>query len=122
MPARSRVTLCIAATCEYKGQPRIVFCSDRKIVQGDTSSETGDKLSWFIPRWPILFAGTIARADELIDVYRTELKQAKFRKSTIFDEFKKPPWVYKEKLLDERSRKLTGLSYKDLLQQKIRIY
>ncbi|MGB8412460.1 MAG: hypothetical protein WCE23_06505 [Candidatus Binatus sp.] len=118
MPAQKRVTLCIAATCEHKGKPCIVFCSDRKIVQGDVSSETGDKLSWFIPRWPILYAGTISRAHELIDVYRTELKRAKFKKSTIFDEFKRPPWIYKDKLLEDRSRKAAGLAYKEFLAQK----
>jgi hypothetical protein len=53
-----------------------------------------------------------------IDVYRTELKGVRLSKSTIFDVFKRPPWVYKDKLLEERSRKLTGLPYRDFLQQR----
>jgi 20S proteasome alpha/beta subunit len=112
------LTLCIAAVCEYKKKDCIVLCSDRKITQGDTSSETGDKLSWFIPRWPTVYAGTIGRAQELIDAYRKELKGRQFKTSTILNIFKRVPLAYKKRLQDERAHQLVGLSYAHFLKRK----
>jgi len=119
VPAKREVTLCIAALCEHKGHEAIVYCSDRKITEGSASSEVGDKMNWFIPKWPVVLAGTVFRARELIDTFRTELDRARITRKTIFDVFKRIPRVHRRKLLDEESHKQSGLSsYKNFRRNK----
>jgi len=65
------VTLCIAAACQYRNQPRIVTCTDWKLSSTLGSSETADKLRWIKkPNWVALTAGVAAKAEALVRTYR----------------------------------------------------
>ncbi len=69
------VTLCIAAACQYRNQPRIATCTDWKASSSLGSAETADKLRWLkAPNWIALTAGDAAKAEALVRTYRGGLK------------------------------------------------
>lgn len=68
------MTLCIAAQCvrsEADQSQLIALCADRKVVQGNTSAETGSKVKWPVPgHWMAMLAGNVSHSTELIEIYR----------------------------------------------------
>jgi hypothetical protein len=61
-----------------------------------------------------LISGTITRAEELIAIYQKSLSGVEIDKLNMFDEFKKPALLQKEKLADEYVRSKFGFSYEYL--------
>jgi hypothetical protein len=62
----TRMTLCIAAACIDKKQPRIVTCTDWKSTTALGSSQTFDKFKKIKPGWVALVAGKASRAKEMV--------------------------------------------------------
>jgi hypothetical protein len=108
-PRRRLVTLCIAAVCDdgSKTAQKIVLCSDlERATEGIGSSETEDKLGFVKKGWPALIAGTISRANDLINVYAGYIKdhEADINEYNLIDHLRKPAYQQKEKLVDEYLR------------------
>lgn len=72
----SPVTLCIAASCQEEGKPRIVLCTDWKSGSSLGSSQTADKLRWIKkrPNWLALTSGTVNCIESLIRHFRSSLE------------------------------------------------
>jgi hypothetical protein len=70
------MTLCIAAACLDKKEPRIVTCTDWKSTTALGSSDAFDKFKRLKPGWIALLAGKASRAKEmvaaLVGVFKTE--------------------------------------------------
>lgn len=103
------MTLCITAVCDdrSKTEPKIVLCADmERAVEGIGASETEDKLGFVKKGWPTLVAGTISRANELINVYAGYLKEheTEITEFNLIDHLRKPAHLQKEKLVDEYLR------------------
>jgi hypothetical protein len=103
------MTLCIAAVCDddRKTDPKIVLCADMQWqMEGIGASETEDKLGFVRAGWPTLIAGTITKANDLIQVYAEYLVEH-FTEITEFnlkDRLRIPAHTQKERLVDEYLR------------------
>jgi len=72
------MTLCIAAVCEEEEgkDTKIVLCYDlERQLEGIGASETEDKLGFVRSGWPTLIAGTITKANDLLEVYAEYLAE-----------------------------------------------
>jgi hypothetical protein len=103
------MTLCIAAVCDdrRRTEPKIVLCADmERAVEGIGASETEDKLGFVKNGWPTLVAGTISRANELINVYAGYLNEheTEITEFNLIDHLRIPTHLQKEKLVDEYLR------------------
>jgi hypothetical protein len=103
------MTLCIAAICDdrEKTDPKIVLCADmERATEGIGASETEDKLGFVKKGWPTLVAGTISRANELINVYAGYFREheAEINEFNLIDHLRTPAHLQKEKLVDEYLR------------------
>jgi hypothetical protein len=109
VPPRKRMTLCIAAVCDdrRKSTPKIVLCADmERTAEGIGASETEDKFGFVKKGWPTLVAGTISRANELLNVYAGYLKEheAEINEFNLIDHLRNPAHSQKEKLVEEYLR------------------
>jgi hypothetical protein len=103
------MTLCIGAICDdrAKSEPKIILCADmERAAEGIGASETEDKLGFVKKGWPTLVAGTISRANELINVYAGYFKEheGEIHEFNLIDHLRKPAHLQKEKLVDEYLR------------------
>jgi hypothetical protein len=103
------MTLCIAAACDDRRRtnPKIVLCADlERTVEGVGASETEDKLGFVKKGWPALVAGTISRANELVNAYAGYLKEheSEINEFNLIDHLRKPAYLQKEKLVEEYLR------------------
>ena len=99
------MTLCIAAVCDdgQDSDPKIVLCSDmERETEGIGSSETEDKVGFVRTGWPVLMAGTLTRANELLNVYAGYLSQHDkgINEFNLLDHMRKPAHIQKAKLVD----------------------
>jgi hypothetical protein len=103
------MTLSIAAVCDDRRRtsPKIVLCADmERTAEGIGASETEDKLGFVKKGWPTLVAGTISRANDLINVYAGYLKEhePELGEFNLIDHLRKPAHLQKEKLVEEYLR------------------
>jgi len=120
------MTLCVAAICDDRNDieplapsvpdlpgsalfesPKIVLCYDHeKDVEGVGSSETEDKLGFVRNGWPTLIAGTISKANDLLNVYAGYIAEnlAEMDEFNLLDHLRKPAHIQKEKLAEEYLR------------------
>lgn len=103
------MTLCIAAICEdVEGtEPKIVLCTDmQRETEGIGSSETEEKLGFVRSGWPVLLAGTITRANELINRYAGYLSKhySEIDEFNLLDHLRRPAHRQKAKLVDDYLR------------------
>ena len=69
------MTLCIAAACQYRNQPRIITCTDWKASTNYGSAENADKLRWIKkPNWVALTAGNKRVCDALVRAVRVSVE------------------------------------------------
>lgn len=112
------MTLCIAAACQERGNGRLVIATDWKVTTGSATAEIQDKLDWISDAVPVMIAGDISRAMELIDTYKAYFRRLKAKnKSEIypedsFDTLKRPVGIHKQKLANELTSLKFGLTYK----------
>lgn len=116
------MTLCIAAVCWVKDDPRIVVSSDWKQESEYASAENQDKLFWVREDWPVLVAGTFTRAVALKDTYRTYFdrnneKLKSLYRSEFQDVLKVPLIEFKHKLADEFVGSRYGVLYNEILEK-----
>jgi hypothetical protein len=103
------MTLCIAAACDYvQGRTaKIVLCSDmQKEVDGIGGAETENKVNFVRQGWPTLIAGTIHKANSLVNEYALYFHEH-FSEVTEFNlehHLRQPLHVQKKKLADEYLR------------------
>lgn len=117
---RKNVTVCIAAICKHKGEPRIVLCSDWKgEVEGLAGSETTDKLRRLPKGWMALMADKISRATELVAYYETAIGAMSdcVGDKPLFSAMRKPAQEYKAALIDDYIRQMLGISYETFRAQ-----
>ena len=70
------MTLCIAAEC----RGHVIVGSDFRGEMGDyTSAENQNKLEWIEDTWPVLIAGTVARAHEMVASINREFSDTRKR-------------------------------------------
>jgi 20S proteasome alpha/beta subunit len=79
LPWRKRMTLCIAAEC----RGHVIIGSDFRGEVGFTSAENQNKLAWIEQTWPVLIAGTVARAHDLVASINREFSATRKRKEQI---------------------------------------
>jgi 20S proteasome alpha/beta subunit len=73
------MTLCIAAEC--KGH--VIVGSDFRGEIGFTSAENQNKLEWIEKTWPVLIAGTVPRAHDLVAAINREFSETRKKKEPI---------------------------------------
>jgi len=105
IPKRKRMTLCIAAICDnvVGREAKIVLCADlERESEGVGSSETEDKLGFVRKGWPTLIAGTITRANELLNIYAGYLNEhfKNIDEFNLADHLRKPAHQQKKNLVD----------------------
>jgi hypothetical protein len=96
------MTLCIAAICDdrRKTEPKIVLCTDmERQAEGIGASEIEDKLGFVRPGWPTLIAGTISKANDLLQVYAEYIAEhfSEFTGFNLKDKLRVPAHTQKEK-------------------------
>ena len=109
------MTFCIGAVCDdrTKTDLKIVLCADlERIAEGIDASETEDKLGFVKKGWPTLVAGTIARANELIDVYAEYLKEhdSEISEFNLIEHLRKAAHLQKQRLVEGLQQTLTRLT------------
>ncbi|HTU51907.1 MAG TPA: hypothetical protein VMF56_15050 [Acidobacteriaceae bacterium] len=109
------VTLCIAAACQYRNQPRIITCTDWKVSSAWGSAENTDKLRWIkSPNWVALTAGGATSADALVRACRQALKDQNLTEENALDQFTRIAQTRLTKIKDAYVMKLLGVSYEYL--------
>jgi 20S proteasome alpha/beta subunit len=74
LPWRRRMTLCIAVECRGGN---VILASDFRGEVGFTSAENQNKLVWVEDTWPVLIAGTVPRAYDLVATINREFAAAR---------------------------------------------
>ena len=105
------MTLCIAAACELDEEAAVVLCFDWKGQQGQASSETVFKLGQIAVGWPVLIAGDLTAADELIDCYERYFRSEAMTDETIRHAMRIPPQMRKKGLAEDFTQKMLGIPY-----------
>ena|ERR1035438_1269618 len=111
------MTLCIAAACEHKDKPAIVLCSDWRGETESAGADTIDKFRWVTDGWPSLIAGTVSKADELVETYERHLEKKTLTRLNVVQELKLPLQQRKAELAEEYIQRLLGISYREFLQR-----
>jgi hypothetical protein len=121
MPWREDMTLCIAAETTYatkNGSTSVVIVASDKSTETETSkAEIEDKLVVLAGKWPILFAGTLNRAAELIDTYEKYFAKNPPTAENIMEVVKKPVIIQKRKLANEYVGARLGMTYAEFLER-----
>jgi hypothetical protein len=99
------MTLCIAAICEDTAstQPKIVLCTDmERQTEGVGSSETEDKLGFVRHGWPVMMAGIIPKANELVNIYAEYLNEhyKEINEFNLIKHLREPVHIQKLRLID----------------------
>jgi hypothetical protein len=115
LPWEFEMTLCIAAASRENDQPRIVLAADLRVEKDWIGAEIAFKLSWLTKDWPALFAGKVASARQVINVYATALAGVELNESNIYDELKRPAERHKLALCEHHVRMKLGMSYSDFI-------
>jgi hypothetical protein len=111
------MTLCVAAHCHDRGNPRIVIATDWRAETSDAGGDVQDKLLWIGPNIPVLIAGTISRAIELRNTIlqyfeeREKRKLPPFKLNDVPDILRIPVVRFKRKLVTEYLGLKFGTSY-----------
>jgi hypothetical protein len=103
------MTLCIAAVCDDEESEgvKIVLCADmQRQSEGIGGCETEDKLGFVKVGWPTLIAGTITRANDLLNVYAGHLNSSEVvvDEYNLIDHLRRPAHLQKQKLVEEYLR------------------
>lgn len=112
------MTLCIAAHCQYDGDPHIVLCCDWLSSDDNGSSETCDKLGAIKQGWPVLIADVVHKADELIGWFESQLSTAVVTRDNALATVRRISHDYIAHLRDERSMLHYGASVPQLIKDK----
>jgi 20S proteasome alpha/beta subunit len=112
------MTLCIAAHCEYEGEPHIVLCCDWLSSDDYGSSETCDKISAIKPGWPTLIAATVHKADEFVSWFERLLDPTRINELNALETIRTISHSYLAKLRDEQSLLLYGSTVPQLIKDK----
>ena len=91
------MTVCIAATCDMSGEPKIIMCSDWQVSSDLGSSQTAFKQRLIKKGWYCLFAGDPSAAIQVVRILRNH-----FIKEATIDETNILPLI--QKSLAERKR------------------
>ncbi len=106
------MTLCIAAEC----RGHVIVGSDFRGEDDYTSAENQNKLEWLEDTWPVLIAGTVSRAHDLVAALNREFAEAR-RKSTVIDDknvqviLRRASRKQKYQLADEIVSRELGIQY-----------
>src|SRR5580658_2107958 len=117
-PWEWKMSLCISAVAEFKsGHPKIVCCFDQKISTEQTSAETEMKADFLPHNLLALFAGTVSRAKEVLDIYRDKLRAvgAKTFWADSVEMLREPPRILKRRMLEAYCQARLGITYERLL-------
>jgi len=112
------MTLCIAAECDDATDcPKVVLCSDcERSADAVGRSETEDKVGFIRKGWPVLVAGELDRADDLLRVYSEYFNRPSvtINESNILVHFRRPAAIQKRRLVDEYLLQSFAFDYKYL--------
>src|SRR5271168_2682356 len=111
------MTLCIAAECKKRATHHVIITSDFESETPTAAAEIQDKLVFINTTWPVLIAGTMNRAVELVDTFGHCLRRKPITKMTMHDDMKRPVRVYKRKLDDELVGARFGMTYSEFLRR-----
>jgi len=112
----TRMTLCIAAACVEKKEPRIVTCIDWKATTTFGSSETFDKFQKLGKGWIALMAGKASRARELTSAISRVLKTQEITASNLRDVVTIGAATHGRNLKEEYCLMRLGMNYDKFLE------
>jgi hypothetical protein len=118
------MSLCVAAVCRSKSEPRIVLAFDLKISNDVFSSETEFKLEDVAPHLKIaaLFAGITSEARELISIYRTHLLEStELNVAEAAEQFRVPLRIRKKRMIESFVQARLGTTYEEFLDRREQI-
>jgi 20S proteasome alpha/beta subunit len=112
------MTLCIAAEC----RGYVIVGSDTRAEDGYTSVENQNKLQLIQGVWPVLIAGTISRANDLVQMIDLEFESVQSSGEKITGRnfatiLKQAVRKQKYQLVDESIVRQLGISYVDFLEK-----
>lgn len=112
------MTLCVAGFGQDKiGERNVVCCSDMRTETRSTGSETIYKFRKLSDQLGALYAGSVARADELMAIYVDYFSTKEIPARNAIEEFRKPPQILKRRLVEEYVQNTLALSYDDFLSR-----
>jgi 20S proteasome alpha/beta subunit len=114
------MTLCIAAACEHEEKPAVVLCSDWRGETDSAGAEIVDKFRWVKDGWPCLIAGSVSKADELVETYERHLEKKTLTRLTLVQELKIPLQQRKTEIANEYVQRILGISYSEFLRDGLR--
>jgi hypothetical protein len=110
------MTLCIAAAASGNEERYVVCCVDRRIEDSVSGSDTGYKVKKLPNGWGALLAGEIARAEELLTIYASELDNDDESPREYLEKLRRPAYQLKSRMIAEYTQSNFGLSYQDFLK------
>jgi hypothetical protein len=116
LPWEDDMTLCIAAASLENGEPRIVVAFDFRVETDWIGADATFKMSRFTNKWAVLFAGNVASAREVINVYATALSGIELTDANIYDELRHPAQSHKLMLCEHHVQMKLGMSYTEFVE------
>ena len=113
-------TICIAVKCQENGKPRFVLCSDTRITMEGFARWDGIQKVYPIGRdWIGMFAGSTAKAKELVDKYVTFLTSNIYMDHALaLEELRQPLRQQRRSDIDEYVECQIGMSFLEFINKK----
>lgn len=111
------MTLCLAAECAHNNRHYVVVASDFESETSTSSAQIQDKLGTLIGGHPVLLAGTLNRAIELMGVFNSVFKRHPPKSGQpLSDIIRIPIRIQKRRLAHEYVGARLGLTYPEFLR------
>ena len=114
------MTICIAARSRDENEDDcFVFCCDREV---QTYLARADSIMKIVPlgtEWEALIAGSLSDAQELVDLYREQIRSVPFpaHRESILEYFRIPPRTFRYRLAEALVRERFAITYEEFLEK-----
>jgi hypothetical protein len=116
------MTVCIAAACTIKSDPAVVLCHDwQGTVQATGSTDTIDKQRYLGNNWIALFAGDIARADEIVGCLEG-LLSPNITSNEALDAVRRGVIAFRQRLTDQMMLGTYGIDFDRFIREGRTLY
>lgn len=121
------MTLCLAAFSvevikpsplaggDVTARRNVVCCFDKRTETDTAGSETAFKFRKVGKNWAALFAGSIPRAEELINLYSSRIPAKVVPESSLMEVLREPPRTFKRILVEEYVQTRLAMSYDEFI-------
>ena len=120
-PWDTDMTICIAAICDRRDDPKIVLCSDKRLDYGQVgSAEIGKKMGYVSRHClALLAANNVTHAYELVAEYAHRFQS--FDRMLTLEELCAPPRILKKRYMEQAVQMRLGMALDELKESGQRI-